>query len=501
MPDNGPDTAPDTAPDTEPYNGPDTGPAPTDTVALIDGLRRGIHPDAAALRHFVAGLTEGRVSDAQAGAFAMAVCWRGLGDAGRTALTAAMRDSGQVLRWDLPGPVLDKHSTGGVGDTVSLLLAPALAACGVYVPMISGRGLGHTGGTLDKLDAIPGLRTDQPTEAFRQIVRDHGCAIVAASDSIAPADRRLYALRDVTGTVDSIDLITASILSKKLAAGLDGLILDVKCGAGAFAADLPGARILARALVDTAKGAGCPTTACITDMSQPLSPAMGNALEVAEVLRLLRDPAPCPLIDLTVALGGALLDGAARDARTPGGSGASAAGGALTRKAATGKAATGDTKARGHTTQTGTPHGASGADRLRAALTSGRAAERFAAMVRAMGGRGDVFAPDLLPTAPVILPVPAPAPGYVTAIDGTALGRAVVALGGGRTQPGDRIDPAVGISAIARLGQWVERGDPLAFVHAARHDAGQRAVAAVQAATRLASTPPATPALILEQVI
>lgn len=446
---------------------------------MIDGLRRGVRPDAAALHRFVMGLTDGQVSDAQAGAFAMAVCWRGLGEAGRIALTRAMRDSGAVLRWDLPGPVLDKHSTGGVGDTVSLLLAPALAACGVYVPMISGRGLGHTGGTLDKLEALPGLRTDQPTDSFRQIVRDHGCAIVAASDTIAPADRRLYALRDVTGTVDSIDLITASILSKKLAAGLDGLILDVKCGAGAFALDLSAARALARALVDTANGAGCPTTALITDMSQPLSPAMGNALEVAEVLRLLRDPAPCPLIDLTVALGGALLDGAANGKPTP----------ARTDTAANNACAIQDSIT------------APNAKRIRAALTSGRAAERFAAMVRAMGGPGDIFAPGTLPVATVTLPVPAPMSGYVTALDGIALGRVVVALGGGRSHPTDRINHSVGLDDTARIGQYVERGAPLAIVHATSHDAAMQAVGRVQAAIALTPEPPALPKLVLEQVI
>ena len=255
-----------------------------DARSILAKLRDGATPNDAELGWFAQGLATGAVSDAQAGAFAMAVVQRGLGDAGRVALTRAMRDSGAVLAWDMDGPVLDKHSTGGIGDCVSLLLAPAMAACGAFVPMISGRGLGHTGGTLDKLDAIPGFRTALTLDAMRAQLRDVGCAIVAASADVAPADRRLYAVRDVTATVESIDLITASILSKKLAAGLEGLVLDVKCGSGAFMKNIDDARALARALVDTAQGAGCMTTALITDMSQPLAPAAGNALEVIAVM-------------------------------------------------------------------------------------------------------------------------------------------------------------------------------------------------------------------------
>ena len=255
------------------------------------------------------GLADGSVSDAQAGAFAMGVCRGSLGEAGRVALTLAMRDSGRVLQWSLDGPVLDKHSTGGVGDCVSLLLAPALAACGAYVPMISGRGLGHTGGTLDKLEAIPGVVTGLDEARFRAVVDAAGCAIVGASADIAPADKRLYAVRDVTATVDSLDLITASILSKKLAGGLEGLVLDVKVGSGAFMKDIASARALAQALVGTANAAGCPTQAVISDMSQPLAPSLGNALEVAEVMRVLSGQARGRLAELTEALGGLLLAG------------------------------------------------------------------------------------------------------------------------------------------------------------------------------------------------
>ncbi|MCC6972270.1 MAG: thymidine phosphorylase, partial [Phycisphaerales bacterium] len=244
--------------------------------------RRGLPGDAATW--FANGLASGEVTDAQAGAFAMAVLLNGLSAEERAGWTLAMRDSGRVLRWNMPGPVVDKHSTGGIGDSTSLLLAPALAACGAYVPMISGRGLGHTGGTLDKLESIPGYRTEVPIEDLNGLVAEIGCAIIGATADIAPADRRLYAIRDVTGTVESIDLITASILSKKLAAGLEALILDVKVGSGAFMKTIVDARALARSLTATANLAGCRTAALITDMDQPLGSSAGNALEVIEVM-------------------------------------------------------------------------------------------------------------------------------------------------------------------------------------------------------------------------
>lgn len=424
---------------------------------LIAGLREGIAPDAADLRAFAAGLADGSVSDAQGGAFAMAVCLRGLGEAGRVALTEAMRDSGAVLRWDLPGPVLDKHSTGGVGDCVSLLLAPALAACDMFVPMISGRGLGHTGGTLDKLEAIPGLTTAQDPARFRRIVRELGCAIVSASAEIAPADRRLYGIRDVTGTVESIDLITASILSKKLAAGLEGLVLDVKCGSGAFMKTAEDAAALARALVTTATGAGCPTSALITDMSQPLAPALGNGLEVAETMAVLTGEKAGRLRDLTVALGAALLAGAGI---------------------------------------------ADGAARLIRALDSGAAAERFAAMVHAMGGPPDM-AEDWrshLPRAKIEHIVLAERSGTISAIDGASLGHAVVALGGGRRVETDRINPAVGLSECLPLGAQIAPDTPLARIHAASDVAAEKAAMAVRAAYRIGAAADIPP-LILDEVM
>lgn len=428
-----------------------------DARAIIATLRKGGTPDADALAWFAQGLADGSVSDAQAGAFAMGVCLNGLTDTGRAALTAAMRDSGKVLRWDLDAPVLDKHSTGGVGDCVSLILAPALAACGVYVPMISGRGLGHTGGTLDKLESIPGFRTTLTEDQFRQVVSKVGCAIVSASADIAPADKRLYAIRDVTATVESLDLITASILSKKLAAGLEGLVLDVKCGSGAFMKSQDDARALARALVDTANATGCPTSALITDMSQPLAPSLGNALEVIDVMRVLTGTASGRLSELTVALGGALLEQAGVD----------------------------DAHAK-----------------VKASIANGTAAEKFGAMVYAMGGPVH-FVEDwarFLPEAPVIREVTAATSGTVTAIDGEALGLTVVALGGGRQVESDVVNPAVGLSDVVSVGDRVTKGQPLARVHAARESQADAAEQALRAAITFTDGSATAPPLVLEHI-
>lgn len=406
----------------------------TDPRPVIAAIRDGRGLDGPGAALIAQGLANGSVSDAQAGAFAMAVLTRGIGTPGRVALTRAMRDSGRVLRWELPGPVVDKHSTGGIGDTVSLILAPLLAAAGAYVPMISGRGLGHTGGTLDKLEAIPGLSVQQSEDDFRRITREAGCAIVAASGDLAPADRRLYAIRDESGTVESIDLITASILSKKLAAGLDALVLDVKAGAGAFLKSPDQARDLAEALVTTANGAGCRTSAFITDMDQPLARSAGNTLEVAEAIRVLRGEAGA-LRDLTLELAAECLHLVGR-----------------------------------------------GAD-LAALLDSGAAAEAFGRMVAAQGGPADLLdRPDRhLRAARVIRPVPAPE-GVVTHIDVAALGHAVVALGGGRVRAGEAIDHSVGLDAMARLGEPVGPDRPLAMIHAGDETAAEISVAVVRAA-------------------
>ena len=433
-----------------------------DARQIIASVRWGKRLSTEEINWFAKGLATGDVSDAQAGAFAMAVCLKGFNAEERVALTRAMRDSGEVLHWDLPGPVLDKHSTGGIGDCVSLLLAPALAACGAYVPMISGRGLGHTGGTLDKLESIPGFRADVTVDQLRSVVRDVGCAIVAANAEIAPADRRLYAIRDVTSTVESIDLITASILSKKLSAGLEGLVLDVKMGSGAFMKTMEDAEALAQSLVSTAQGAGCMTTALITDMSQPLATAAGNALEVIEVMETLTcTSVNHALWDLTAALGGELLalGGLAADA-------------------------------------------SDGAGRIAEALRSGRAAEIFGEMIAALGGPGDFVErwPDRLPAAAVVREVPAFTEGYVTEIDGEALGHAVVGLGGGRLKQGDRINASVGLSEIAGIGEHVSPDLPFALIHAASEADADRTEAAVRAAFTIGDTEVPDPPLVLRRI-
>jgi thymidine phosphorylase len=426
-----------------------------DARSIIARLRDGLHPTSDELNWFARGLASGEVTDAQAGAFAMAACIRGLGVAGRVALTRAMRDSGTILDWDLPGPVLDKHSTGGVGDCTSLLLAPALAACGAYVPMISGRGLGHTGGTLDKLEAIPGYTTHIPIDRLKALTEDIGCVIVGATDDIAPADKRLYAIRDVTGTVESIDLITASILSKKLAAGLEALVLDVKVGSGAFLADMAQAEALAEALVSAAQGAGCMTRALITDMDEPLIAAAGNALEIIEVMETLTGTAVTTrLWDLTVALGGEALalGGLAADAED-------------------------------------------GAGRIAQSLENGQAAEIFGEMVAALGGPMDFVErwPDRLPAAPVVMDVAAPDVGVVTAIDTRAVGEIVVALGGGRRRDGDKVNPSVGLSEIAALGEDVSPDMPLARIHAATEADAEAAARALLAAVAIGAEAPLRP--------
>lgn len=411
---------------------------------------------------FITGLTEGSVASEQASAFAMAVFFRGMSVPERVALTLSMRDSGAVLDWDLPGPVVDKHSTGGVGDNVSLMLAPALAACGAFVPMISGRGLGHTGGTLDKLDSIPGYTTQPDAAAFRRVTREAGCAIIGQTADLAPADRRLYAIRDVTGTVESIDLITASILSKKLAAGLDALVLDVKCGSGAFMATPDAAGALAASLVQVANGAGCRTTALMTDMNEPLASAAGTALEVANACAFLSGHEIDPrLWDVTVGLGAELLTlaGLATD---PG----------------------------------------RGARLIVEAFESGRAAERFNRMSRALGGPGDIverFA-EILAPAPVIRDIAPADDGVVKAIDARAIGVAVVELGGGRRRIDDRIDPRVGFDRLAGLGAHVSADAPLGRVHAATVEAAEAAARTLRAAYVLGDTAPDVPEPVLRRI-
>jgi thymidine phosphorylase len=414
---------------------------------------------------FVGGLVDRSWSEGQVAALAMAVLLRGMSRAECVALTRAMTHSGQVLDWrgaKLRGPVLDKHSTGGVGDKVSLVLAPIVAACGGVVPMISGRGLGHTGGTLDKLASLPGYSIAPSRAVLIKVLREAGCAIVGASSRIAPADRRLYAVRDVTATVESVALITASILSKKLAAGLHSLVMDVKVGNGAFCADIATARTLATSLVEVANGAGLPTQALITDMNQVLGHSAGNALEVQESIDFLTGVAPEPrLFEVTVALALRMLrlGGLAAD----------------------------DADAR---------------QQVRQALTSGAAADCFARMVAGLGGPRDVLAKGgaRLPQAPVQRAAPAPHSGVVAAQDTRALGLAVVALGGGRRRASDAVDPRVGLSAVLPLGRAVQAGEPLAIVHAASADAADEAVATVLAALRVEDSAATIGPAVLEHI-
>jgi len=394
---------------------------------ILSKVRDGMVLSTDELSEFARGLVSGTVSDAQAGAFAMAVCVHGLSEEERVGLTLAMRDSGNVQQWDLPGPVLDKHSTGGIGDNVSLILAPALAACGAYIPMISGRGLGHTGGTLDKLESIPGYRTLLPEDEFQKIVADVGCAIVGAGQGIAPADKRLYAIRDVTSTVESIDLITASILSKKLAAGLEGLILDVKVGNGAFISDPGEAKRLARSLVDGANGAGCKTSARLTDMEQPLARAAGNALECRNALEFLNGVNQDPrLREVTLSLGGELL----------------CLGGLV-------------------------ENSSEGETKIDQVIGSGQATERFARMVFALGGPNDLVEnySRHLPEAPFLYDLVAKENGFISGIDLRAVGQVVIELGGGRKQQDDILDLSVGLDQISGLGQAVQSGDLLCRIH------------------------------------
>lgn len=397
---------------------------------------------------FIAGLTSDAVTEGQAAAFAMAVYFNGMNISERIALTRAMRDSGTVLRWnDMPGPVLDKHSTGGVGDAVSLILAPLIAACGGYVPMISGRGLGHTGGTYDKFESIPGYNCTPTMETFSAVVRDVGCAVIGQTADLAPADKRLYGIRDVTATVESIGLITASILSKKLAAGLDGLAMDVKCGNGAFMATLPKARQLARSIAKVATGAGLPTTALVTDMDQPLASAAGNAVEMSYAIDFLSGAhREQRMAEVTMRLGAEML--------------------------LLGKLATSPKAAR---------------TKLQTALNSGAAAEKFQQMVSALGGPNNLFEQpgQHLPSAPLRVPVMADKGGTVTAIDTRSVGMVIVTLGGGRTRPQDPIDHAVGLTGLAAIGDEVGGDHPLAIVHARTDAQVTRATSLLRAAYRI----------------
>ncbi|MFT5709707.1 MAG: thymidine phosphorylase [Halioglobus sp.] len=412
----------------------------------------------------VQGIVDHSASEGQIASFAMATFFRGMAREECASLTKAMKESGKTLQWsqlNLPGPVVDKHSTGGVGDKVSIMLAPMLASCGVFVPMISGRGLGHTGGTLDKLDSIPGYQSQPNNQLLQTVVKDVGCAIVGQTADLAPADKRFYAIRDVTATVESIPLITASILSKKLSAGLDALVMDIKTGSGAFAASREMARDLASSIVTVGGELGLPIAALITDMSQVLGRTAGNALEILETVQYLRgDFQDQRLHDVTIGLGAQLL--------------------VLSGIAATPQ---------------------EGAQRMNHALDSGEAAECFARMVTALGGPAD-FVDDAqkhLPVAPEIIPVYAPTDGVVTAIDVRSVGTAVVELGGGRRLVDDKLNFSVGLEAVKALGETVSRSEPLAIIHAADKDSAAAATQRLQRAFSIGDSCDAIEPVILER--
>jgi pyrimidine-nucleoside phosphorylase/thymidine phosphorylase len=414
---------------------------------LIQRKRDGGTLAAEDIRALVDGFTSGEVADYQMAAFCMAVFFRGMEPAETAALTEAMLRSGDVLDLsDIPGPKVDKHSTGGVGDKVSLTLAPIAAACGVRVPMISGRGLGHTGGTLDKLEAIPGFRIGLSIEEFRAVLSATGCALIGQTDRLAPADRRLYALRDVTATVESIPLIAASIMSKKLAEGIDGLVLDVKVGSGAFMKRRSDAEALARTLCGIGRSFGKRVSALLTAMDEPLGSAVGNALEVKEALDLLRGGGPEDLREVNEALTAEML-------------------------VLAGVVPTRD----------------DGRRRVRDAVASGRAMEKLVEIARAQGA--DVRSledPSRLPRAPSVAEVGAPRGGFVQAIDAQAIGLAAMALGAGRARVEDRVDPAVGILVQRKVGDAVSRGEALCLLHHGRGgESAERVAQRVLAAYRI----------------
>jgi thymidine phosphorylase len=421
---------------------------------IIRRKRDGEALSAGEIARFVEGLSHETISEGQVAAFAMAVFFRGMTPDEIVALTLAMRDSGDVLSWaDVGKPIADKHSTGGVGDNVSLMLAPIVAACGLAVPMISGRGLGHTGGTLDKLQSIPGYDVMPDNVTFRRTVDRAGCAIIGQTGDLAPADKRLYAIRDVTATVESIPLITASILSKKLAAGLESLVLDVKVGNGAFMAKAEDAEALARSLVRVANGAGVRTTALLTDMNEPLADCAGNAIEVQNAVDFLKGlKRGTRLEDVTLAFGAEMLINAGVEK----------------------------------------DHSVAHA-RCVEALASGKAAEIFGRMVHDLGGPVDFMdkAEHYLPRAKVEIAVEAPEDGYLSACDTRALGLAVVTLGGGRQRPSDSIDHGVGLSGFKPLGTRIAKGEPIAFVQANDVAAAQEAATTVLASYRITGDKPA----------
>lgn len=418
------------------------------------------------INFMVTGLLKNQVTDSQISALAMAIFFRGMTAEECSALTKIMTASGKTMQWskaDFSGPILDKHSTGGVGDKVSLMLAPMVAACGGFVPMISGRSLGHTGGTLDKLQTIPGYNAQPNPQLLQKTLKQAGCAIIGQTDDLAPADRRIYAIRDITGTVESIPLITASILSKKLAAGLQGLVMDVKWGNAALMKQLPQAKALALSLIRTAKAAGLPTRALITDMNQPLGLSAGNSIEVIETIQYLtQDQRDSRLHEVVLALGAEML--------------------------LIGKLASSPEEAR---------------QKLQKSLDNGQAAEIFQKMVSLLGGPSDLLKnySKYLTASKIIKPVPALANGYIQSIDTRQLGIIIMMLGGGRIKPQDLIDPAVGLTHIQGVGVKVNKNDSLLMIHANNQNQADQAILDIQKAYVISPQPCKPPSLIVERLL
>jgi pyrimidine-nucleoside phosphorylase len=431
-------------------------------VEVIERKRDGIELSPRDLTDFLDGFGRGDVADYQVAAFLMAVYYRGLSDAELLVLTRAILASGRTLSFDDGGaPVVDKHSTGGVGDKVSLVLAPLLAEAGLRVPMMSGRGLGHTGGTLDKLAAIPGFRTGLGLDEFRRVLAEVGCAMIGQTPEIAPLDGRLYALRDVTATVPAIPLIAASIISKKAAEGLEALVLDVKFGSGAFLPDREAALRLAETLVDLAGRLGLPATALLTSMEAPLGATIGNALEVREAIACLRGQGPADLREVTLALGTEALVAAG--------------------------------------TETDREAGAATLGRL---LDGGGALDRFRRLVEAQGGDPRVVdEPDRLPSAAVRRDVPSPRSGAVSRLDARALGWAAVELGAGRRRIEDEVDPAVGLEILTPVGGRVVEGEPVVRIRARAERDAERAAARIEAAIDVDVEPSPSEPLVWRRVV
>ncbi|ELB2893104.1 thymidine phosphorylase [Vibrio alginolyticus] len=410
------------------------------------------------INFFIQGVANNTVSEGQIAAFAMTIFFNEMTMNERIALTCAMRDSGMVIDWshmNFGGPIVDKHSTGGVGDVTSLMLGPMVAACGGFVPMISGRGLGHTGGTLDKLESIPGYNITPSNDVFGQVTKDAGVAIIGQTGDLAPADKRVYATRDITATVDNISLITASILSKKLAAGLESLVMDVKVGSGAFMPTYEASEELAKSIVAVANGAGTKTTAILTDMNQVLASSAGNAVEVREAVRFLTGEYRNPrLLEVTMASCAEML--------------------------VLGKLAENTEDARA---------------KLMEVLDNGKAAECFGKMVAGLGGPADFVEnyDNYLEKAEIIKPVYATETGIVSAMDTRAIGMAVVAMGGGRRVATDEIDYAVGFDEFIRLGEVADSDKPLAVIHARTEEQWEEAAKALRSAIKVGGEYTPTP--------